>query len=211
MALNEAERTHLAAGLPRLGAFFHLAATPPVRLWLGVGDIAPGVNTVDAGGAIYRGIGELIDVPAFAHLFDGTADRAEFVISGIPETALAQIAPQLAQQQAAIQGREVHAGWCAMDYQWQMLGPIHWEWFGFADLIRVRHDHGSGADATASAVLTLSCGDWMTGRRRAGLSFLSDPDQKRRSAVLNPVAAPDRFAERVGLYHHGTEKPWPPA
>ena len=206
--LNAAELTHLASGLPRLGAFFHLAATPAVRLWLGVGPIAPGVNTVDTTGATYRGIGELLDVPAFSHLFDGTADRAEFSIAGIPQTVLAQIAPQLAAQQAAIQGKEVHCGWAAMGYAWELLGPIHWEWFGFADLIRVRHSHGGGADDPASAVLTLSCGDWMTGRRRAGLSFLTNPDQQRRSA---PGYPPDRFAERVGLYSQGTEKAWPPA
>ena len=207
--LNADELTHLAAGLPRLGAFFHLAADPVVRLWLGVGGIAPGVNTVDATGATYRGVGELLDVPSFAHLFDGTADRAEFLISGIPETVFAQIAPLLAAQQAAIQGKQVHVGWAAMGYEWQLLGPIHWEWFGFADLIRVAHTHGSSTDDPATATLALSCGDWMTGRRRAGLSFLTNPDQQRRAYLAHPELPVDRYAERVGSYFQGVEKAWP--
>jgi hypothetical protein len=211
MTLNPAEFMWLGSGLPRLGLFFHLACVPPVRLWLGVGAIQPGANTVDAAGATYRGAGELLDLPSFSHLFDGTADRVEFGLSGVPESVFAEIAPAIAEQQAAIQGRPVYAGWAAMDYAWQLVGPIHWEWFGFADLIRAAHNAGGAATDPGTAVLTLSCGDWMTGRRRAGLSFMTDPDQRRRAAELNPELAPDRFCERVGLYHQGAEKRWPPS
>ncbi len=208
---NPDELQHLSQGLARLGAFFHLACDPAVRLWLGVGNIEPGINMVDTLGTSYRGMGELIDVPAFSHLFDGSADRVEFIISGISPTVFAQISPLLGEQQDEVQGKRAYVGWAALDYQWQLLGPIHWEWFGFADLIRLRHTGGSDASSPATATLSLSCGDWMTGRRRAGLSFLTDPDQRRRAARHNPTLAPDRFAERVGLYHQGVVKQWPSA
>ena len=209
--MTPAESAFLAAGLPRLGVFFQLGIAPPVRLWLGVGGVKPGVNALDDAGALYRGAGELLDVPAFAHLFDGTADRVEFSIAGMPESVLHEIAPQLGDAQQLIQGKPVYVGWCAMGYSWELLGPVYWEWFGFADLIHVRHVGASDAYAPHTVTLALSCGDWMTGRRRAGLSFLTDPDQKRRAAILNPGANPDRFAERVGMYHAGVEKSWPPA
>jgi hypothetical protein len=211
-ALTAAERRELRAGLPRFGVFFHLAAAPPVRLWLGVGAIRPGVNAVDAAaGAVYRGWGEIVDVEAIQHLFDGTASRLAFTLSDVPSRVFAAIAPEIAAQQAAIQGRTVHVGWCAMGADWDMLGPIHWEWFGFADLIRVRHAAPEDAAAPAVWSVSLSCGDWLTGNRRPGLSFMSDPDQRARAARLNPTADPDRFFDRVGLYSAGVEKPWPPA
>jgi hypothetical protein len=209
MTLNPAELTHLAAGLPRFGIFLHLACTPAVRLWLGVGNIEPGTNAVDLTGDTYRGMGEVGDLPSFSHLFEGAADRVEFTLSGIEPSALADIAPELAGQQDAIQGKEVHVGWAGMDYSWALLGSIHWEWYGFADLIRLRHGAPGSADAPSVCSLTLSAGDWLTGRRCPGLSFMVDHDQKRRASALNPSSNPDRFCERVGLYNQGIEKRWP--
>jgi len=199
----------LEAGLPRLGVFFHLAISPPVRLWLGVGNIQPGANAVDTTGAEYRGLGELLDVPAFSHLFDGSAERLEFSIAGMPTSALSEIAANLMAAQQQIQGKPVYVGWAAMDYGWGLFEPIHWEWSGFADLIHVRHAGAADAFAPHTVTLALSCGDWMTGRRRAGLSYYTDADQKRRALALNPAAAPDRFCERAGVYNQGVEKNWP--
>lgn len=211
MSFSATELTQLSAGLPRLGIFFRLEADPVVRLWAGVGNIEPGVNAFDLTGATYKGTGEIAELPAISHLFDGTADRVEFTLSGISPTALAEIAPQLAAQQAAIQGVIVTVGWVAMNTSWVPLSAIHWEWFGFADLIRLRHQSAPDAHSPQLITLSLSCGDWMTGRRRAGLSFMVDHDQKQRSAALNPLSNPDRFCERVGLYHAGVEKRWPAA
>jgi len=199
----------LEAGLPRLGVFLHLAIAPPMRLWLGVGNIEPGSNAVDTVGAEYRGLGELLDVPAFSHLFDGTAERVDFGIAGMPQSVLSEIAANLMAAQAQIQGKPIYVGWAAMDYQWQLAEAIHWEWAGFADLIHVRHVGAADAFAPVGVTVSLSCGDWMTGRRRAGLSYYTDTDQKRRSLALNPAAPPDHFCSRAGVYNHGVEKNWP--
>lgn len=204
----------LEAGLPRLGVFFHvnLPTLPNIRLWLGVGDIQPGINVLDPNpGTTYRGLGELLDVPAFSHLFDGTADRVDFGIAGMPQSVLSEIAANLMAAQLEIQGQAVYVGWAPMDYQWQLAEAIHWEWSGFADLIHVRHVGAADAFAPVGVTLSLSCGDWMTGRRRAGLSYYTDTDQKRRAAILNPAAVPDQFCSRAGNYNHGVEKNWPPA
>lgn len=210
MSFSAQELEELRTGLRRFGVFFLLHTDELLRYWLGVGDIKPGMNAIDvSSGAVYKGLGEIIDVDPIYHLFDGTASRLTLSVSNVPESIFAEIAPSIAEQQAIIQGKEIDIGWCALDRGWQPIGPIRWDWFGFADLIRVRHTASESYDGVAGWSISLSCGDWLTGTRRAGLSFLADPDQRRRSFILNPSLPADRFAERTGLLSNA-EKPWPP-
>lgn len=199
---NDDELAELRAGLPRFGAFFRLEADPVVRLWLGVGGIKPGVNALDVSADVeYRGMGEMIDVPAFQQLCDGSTQRVEFTISDIPPTAFEDIGAQLADQQAAIAGAPVAAGIGIMGYRWQLLGPIRWQWDGFADYLSARRSGGSGPSDPAMWTLRLCCGDWLSGRRRAGLSYWTDQDQQRRYPG-------DKFCERTVLLTE-TRKVWP--
>jgi hypothetical protein len=49
--LNAAELAVLESGQQRIGVFFRLETDPIVRIWLGVGNIEPGVNAYDLTGA----------------------------------------------------------------------------------------------------------------------------------------------------------------
>jgi hypothetical protein len=204
-----AELKALKAGLPRFGVFVALLAEPAAYWWGGVGKIRPGVNRVDETGQTYKGFGELTDIDDLLNVFDGSASRIALTVSQVPINVFGAVAPQIAEQQAAIQGKEIYIGWVAMDSDWQPLGPVRWEWPGFADSLTVNHRASSTANGPAGWALTLSCGDWLTGIRRPGLSFMADNDQRARALLLNPAARPDRFCERTGRYSIGTEKPLP--
>lgn len=64
------------------------------------------------------------------------------------------------------------------------------------------------SDGRPVANVTVSVTNKFTLRRHANGAALSDADQRARSAVLNPGAAPDRFAERVPLMFNKTVV-WP--
>lgn len=204
-----AELAELRTGLRRFGVFIALESDPPCRYWGGVGNIQPGTNAVDETGTTYKGFGEITEVDDLLSVFDGTASRISLSVAQIPVSVFSTVAAQVADQQAAIQGKEVFIGWAAMGSRWDLLGPVRWEWSGFADSLTVRRTGATAAEGQASWALILSCGDWLTGVRRPGLSFLADNDQKTRAAILNPTANPDRFAERTGRYSVGTNQPLP--
>jgi len=71
VALSDNEIAALESDTQRIGVFFRMATTPVVRLWLGIGDIKPGINAYDAANENYSGLGQLIDVPALNQLING--------------------------------------------------------------------------------------------------------------------------------------------
>src|SRR5262245_50944217 len=83
----------LGGGNPRIGVFFRLAIDPPFRMWLGIGNVAAGLDAEDGSGEIYMGFGEMLNVPQFNQLINGVAERISFQLSGIPER-VAQLASE---------------------------------------------------------------------------------------------------------------------
>jgi hypothetical protein len=202
MDLSDQEYTALDGGSFRIGFFFRLATDPVVRLWLGVGKIAPGVNAIDLTGAVYTGFGEIVNVPAFRQLINGQAERVEFTLSGVSEQII-----QIASQEDApnVRGKDCALGFALMGNTWQLLGPIRWIRRYTADFLAVRQTLTDNPDQPIVRTVTLSVGSLMTGRRRPGLSYFTDQDQRRRSAG-SPV---DRFCERTVLYTQERRKSWP--
>lgn len=198
MILNDDELAVLESSMHRIAIFWRLDTDPVVRLWLGVGNIAPGVNVYDLTGEQYLGFGEVQNVPAYNQLINGRAVRVEFTVSGVSGYLL-QIASSGYPQQ--VKGKRVAVGIGIMDEDWQLLGPVKWCANYEADYLSVAQ---SAEDETGSVIrsLTLSCGSIMTGRRRPGLSFFSDQDQRAR-------VPGDKFCERTPLYASGFNKAWP--
>jgi hypothetical protein len=211
MAFTDAEIKALKAGAPRRGIFMRLDTDPVVRAWLGVGNIKPGVNALDPiDGAVYRGFGEILDMPAFQQLCDGSAERLSFSISGIAPTLFADIAPLMSEQQAAIAGKSISCGYALLGYDWQPLGPVRWSWDGTADYLRAVRPVVESAEAPETWTIELSAGSFLTQRKRPGLAYFTQPDQAARSAVINPGATEvDKFCERTPLYSADTDKTWP--
>lgn len=195
--LSAAEINALASGAVRLGVYFRMDWTPdPIRLWLGIGDIEVGISALDASGATYSGLGELNGVPAVEQLINGVAERVVFSVSGVNAATFT-----LASSEAPlVQNNAVAMGVNFFDAAWQQLGVPKWLFRGRADVVTLDWQPDQGGGIVRS--LSLSVGSLFTGRRRRGLSYLTDRDQKARSPS-------DRFCERTVLYSNEVQKVWP--
>lgn len=198
LTFNDAELAALDSGVFRLGAFFRLSTDPPVRIWLGFGDIKPGVNAYDEDGAIYKGFGEMRSMPAINQLINGAAERVEFVMSGVSGAVL-----DIAQgaDADAIQGASADVGIGLMGADWALLGSLHWMARYTADILTPEQQPAMDGDPIVRTV-TLSAGTRFTRRRRPGLSYLTTQDQQRRSPG-------DKSCDYVPEYVHGFTKTWP--
>lgn len=191
--LTAAETDALDSDTLRVGILFRMATTPIVRVWLGVGDFRPGVNAFDTTDEIYSGLGQLIDVPALSELINGVADRISFHASGVSEDILA-----LAEKESNVKGAAVAIGVAFFGASWQQLGPPRWLFRGRADYVGIQQQSGAQG---VTRVVELSVGSLFTGRRRRGLSYMTDADQQARHPG-------DLFCERTALYSEAT-KTWP--
>lgn len=185
----------LASDTPRLGVFFRLGLTPPLRIWLGIGDCDAGIDAADGAGATYTGIGEMLDVPTFTQLVNGAAERVEFHLSGVTERML-----QLASTDANdVKGAALLVGVGVFDGSWQLIAAPTWLRRFTVDYLSIRYENArDGANHTIS----LSARSFLTGRRRPGLSYFTDHDQQELSSG-------DLFCERSVLYSNATSKTWP--
>lgn len=199
MNLNDAELAVLESGMQRIGVFFRLDVDPVVRIWLGAGNIQPGVNAYDLTGAEYNGFGAIQDVPAFKQLINGTAERVEFSISGVSGKVL-EIASGGDSEQ--VKGKRVAVGFAIMDEAWALLGAVKWCANYTADFLAIHQVVPDDPMQSVVRTVTLSCGTLLTSRRRPALSYLSDQDQQARYTG-------DLFCQRAPVYANGFTKTWP--
>lgn len=199
MNLNDAELAALESGMQRIGVFFRLATTPVVRLWLGIGNIEPGVNIFDLTGATYQGFGEMQNVPEFNQMINGAAQRVEFSLSGVSGDVLAIASGDDADD---VKGKAVAVGLGIFSPSWALLGSIKWFANYTADYLAVEQVATDDPLQPIVRTVKLSCGSLMTGRRRPSFSYLSPQDQEDRSPG-------DLFCSYVNRYAHGFNKAWP--
>ncbi len=149
---------------------------PPALLWSGLGNLSLPADDIIPSDAIALGGGELVSVPDFQQLIGGTAERLDFVVSGVsPETV------RLALEDApSVVGARVDVGTVRFDSDWQIEG-VTWENVFEARSLRVSRPSSSGADAVQRSI-TLTIVQGATVRSRAKLAFFTDADQRRRSA-----------------------------
>lgn len=185
----------LASSAPRIGIFMRLHIAPIARLWLGVGHCEAGIDADDGSGAIYKGLGEMLDVPAFQQLINGTAERIELHVSGVSQQIMA-----LASSEADdVKGAPLYIGLGVFGADWQLLAAPTWLKRLTVDYLSIEQQ--GTRDGTIRTV-SLSARSVFTGRRRPGLSFFTDAEQKARSSG-------DRFCEHVRRYSQGETKAWP--
>lgn len=190
-----AAAAQLAGGIVRPAIFFRTATDPVVRLWAGIGDIEVAADLIETDTAIYKGIGDLGNIPALQQLINGTATRVDFTVSGIGPTGL-RLADEDAPQ---VRGRTVNIGFRTLDKDWQPSMPMAWVWEGESDVITL--DSRLDGDRRIET-LTLSVGSLFTGRRRPRYKHYTDQEQRRRSPD-------DRLCDRVNLYSQAYTKTWP--
>lgn len=188
--------TALASTNPRVGIFLRLDLVGSVqRLWLGVGDCEAGIDADDGAGATYHGLGELLGVPQFQQLVNGTAERVTFALSGVSASVVA-----LANNHADdVKNVPLLVGIGVFGPDWQLLAAPTWLRRFVVDYLSVSQDP---TDGEPIRTLSLSARSFLTGRRRPGLSFYTDRDQQALSAG-------DRFCERTPIYSQEVTKVWP--
>jgi hypothetical protein len=196
---NDAELTVMESDVVNIGVFFRLDTTPPVRIWLGFGEVDPGVNLLDASGAQYLGFGEIATLPPFRQLTNGAAERITLTLSGVSGDVLTIASGGDSEQ---VKGKNVSYGFAVMAANWSLLGPIHWCANYTADYLSITQEVTDDPHHPIIRTVSLSCGTLLTGRRRPGLAYFSDQDQQARFPG-------DRFCERTPVYANGFSKAWP--
>lgn len=148
---------------------------PPALLWSGVGPLPVPADIVIPSSTIALGGGELVNVPDFQQLLNGTAERLDFTVSGVSEETL-----RLALEDApSVAGARVDIGIISFDPDWQFLG-IEWEATFEARSLSIGRPATQNGKAVRSITLTIVAGE--TTRARAPLAFFTDADQRRRSS-----------------------------
>jgi hypothetical protein len=181
----------------RESTVLRIASTVPVRIWSGVGDLLVAADDIEPVDSIYLGGAQLISVPDFQQLMNGSADRLEYTLSGVSAQVLA-----LAREEAAgVRGAALDLGTVRFDEDWQQTGVLTWEERFRCDTLTIG---GQPSDKGRTRTITLSVGTDDTGRSRAPISIFTDADQRRRSPT-------DNYFNQVASITAGTSRRFGPS
>lgn len=171
----------------REAILFEMMCDPPARMWSGVGNLV-----ID--GDTYLGGGELMDsFPELQQLINYVASAAEFVVSGVDDETI-----RLAfEDRDSVEGAVVRIGTVPMNANWQVSGPIEWEWEGKAEIVTV--DRTGDPEGGVTRSITLSVGSEDTARSRLQLTLFTDAEQRKRSPD-------DSFFSNVAAITNGTSR-----
>jgi len=177
-----------------------IACDPPALLWSGVGPIALAADIVIPEPAIALGGDQLVSIPDFQQLINGTAERLDFTLSGIDEETV-----RLAvEESAGVRGARVDVGRIDFDQYWQQIGSIEWEAVFEARSLTVSRPARQGNSVTRSITLTIVAGE--TTRSRAPAAYFTDADQRRR-----PGSGDDTIFANVSSINAGTSRRFGPS
>ena len=147
---------------------------PPALIWSGLGPLPLPADAVLPAAEVAMGAGELVSVPDFQQLMNGTAERLEFQVSGVSEETV-----RLALEDApSVKGARVDIGRIDFGPDWQPLGPVEWEAVFQARSLKVSRPQAQGDTISRSITLTIAHGD--TTRAQSPLAFFTDADQRRK-------------------------------
>lgn len=153
-----------------------IATNPVVYVWTGNGLLDTPADAVDLSGATWRGAGRIIQLPALKALINGVSERVGFTLSGVSADTL-----RLAQEDKdEVDGADVRIGSVEFDAQWQLTGPIAWEWRGTADTLTV--ESAAGEDGSRVRTIALSVAAIDNRRANPRYTFWTDAAQRLRSS-----------------------------
>lgn len=142
----------------------------PRRWWMGLGDLA-------AGGHIWQGTGDLIQIEGLEQALGTAAPKTTFTLSGVDATVVS-LARQASARvkdrpcQVYIQFFEIAPGGDQMP--WAPLDAPYAIWSGIMDQMSY------AADGPSQRRVTLTAESIWTGRRRPAYGFWTDRDQQSR-------------------------------
>ena len=179
-------------------SFLFFVDTPePALFWTGHTDLFVPDDDVLPAPVTIPGGGELVNLPDLEGLINGTAQRVEITFSGVSARTVA-----LATSEAPdVAGAACFIGRLEFDEEWQLAGPVVWEWQGEAQKLTVGSE-ANGSGRQRSITLIVAAGD--TTRSRAPFAFFTDADQRRDFPD-------DAFFSNVAGINGGTSRRWGPS
>lgn len=182
-----------------IGLFFRLNSNPPLHLWWGVSDVEATMDAMDVAGTKYLGGGLLVDVPdGIEVLVNGIADRADWVLSGIPDYLTANLVANAPN----VIGCRVDFGIASLDERWQPQSDIVSLWAGTSDFWSEEQPLQKDPSKPKTRRLTLATFAGDISRALQPASTWTDLDQ----LALSPT---DKFCERVPINYQGRIIRWP--
>lgn len=166
------------------------------RLWAGNGAF------IDSDGDVWRGAGLITGIDELERAVNGEAPAITVTLSGLSAETSGRIWTYY--QAGNLIDAEMAVLLQACDDIDQPVGDARIVFTGFFS--NAVFDDAGGDDPVSAVSAEII--NKFTLRRLPNWAVLSDADQKARSAVLNPLASPDRFAERVPLNENKTVT-WP--
>lgn len=175
---------------------FRLASDPIFYAWTGHGPLVTPADVFDAAGATWLGAAHILDIPTLKSLINGIADRIDISVSGVSPEAL-----RLAlEDRESVRNASAMFGWVEFDEDWALMGGVHWEWRGYADVLSVASKAGPNSRQRTISI-SIRSGD--TSRSNPQPSFFTDADQRRRSPT-------DAFFDRVANMSSGVTRRFGP-
>lgn len=175
---------------------FFIDTPEPALLWTGHTDLLLPADGVLPAPSIALGGGELVQLPEIEQLINGIAQRLEVEVSGVSAETLRFAAADAVD----IPGAPVYIGRVEFDDDWQLVGPVEWEWSGEGQKMTIASDPAENG-RTRTITLHIAAGE--TTRARAPLSFFTDADQRRDYPT-------DLFFSHIGGITAGTSRRWGP-
>jgi hypothetical protein len=146
---------------------------------------------------IALGGGELVGVPDWQTLINGTTERLDLTISGVSETAI-----RLAIEDAeSVRYAPVYVGAIRYNDDWS-IASIEWEATFEARSLTVSRPQSNDGQVTRSITLTIVQGDSI--RARASNAYFTDADQRRKYPT-------DAIFSNVGGITAGTSRRFGPS
>ncbi len=158
---------------------------PPALIWSGFGSLSlPADSVIPSGGEIALGAGELLSVPDFQQLINGTAQRLDFSLSGVSM----DITRLAIEDAPSVRGARVDIGTIHFNDEWAITS-VEWEAVFEARTLSV--SRAAEQDGQISRTISLAIVQGDSRRARAANSFFTDADQRRKyptDAIFSHVA-----------------------
>ena len=185
----------LASDRPRPGWFLYIETTPAIRVWSGFGKFRLPADSVDLDGGLYLGLGAMVNFPALKLPMNGTFNRLDITLSGVPR----QVRILANAERATVRNARISLGIIPFDGDNQPLGSIAWLGDAIADT--PKFDRVGQAGAPIETV-SLSAASGDVARNQRELSYYTGVDQRRRSPD-------DAFCDFAAGYAIDDVEVWP--
>lgn len=162
----------------------YIDCDPPALLHGGYGLVPMQADTVLPDDMLALGGGELVSIPDWQTLINGTTERLDLTVSGVSEEII-----RLALEDApSVRGAAVYIGEITFDDAWAITS-VEWQVTFEARALTISRPQEQDGQVTRSITLTIVQGD--STRSKSPNAFFTDADQRRKhptDAIFSHVA-----------------------